>query len=424
MRKYILNTFNTPAKKATAQTISTGLLLQACLVVSGIIAARILGPEDRGVLAIFALLPTVLSQVIGLGLPNSFAYFIAKEEALNSCIGVFKKYYILQSILIIILNGFMLYIFLGDKISENMAYGMLTILVGPAILAQQYFMSIFNGAKQFYLFNMLRALLPILYALFLVLLYVFYGGDLFYVTIGWVTVALACTFITYIKYLQWKSKNNKGFSDKYVKEKDIFSYGLKSLLGTSSPFENFRIDQIICAVILGPVALGYYVVAQAFTNVSKNIAYSSSYVSFPFTAGREDIKSAKRITQKMLLVSGTINFIFTIAIFFAIPYVIEIIVGKEFLPSVGVAKILIIASFFAAIRRVLSEGIKALGYPVVTTLLEILMYPIVLILVYLTVNMYGVYAIAVSVCVGYFVSTVVAGIFWFNAKTIQKTNLV
>lgn len=420
MLKYIFNILNTPAKKATAETITTGLLLQACLVVSGIVAARILGPEDRGVLAIFALLPTILSQAIGLGAPNSFAFFIAKEGAIETCVSVFKKYYIFQSIAIIILNAIMLFIFLGDEIAENMSYGFLTILVGPAILAQQYFMSIFNGAKQFYLFNFLRILLPVVYALFLVLLYIFYEGDLFYVTIGWVAIALACTLVTYIKFSQWEKNNKKDTVEKTIFEKDIFSYGIKSLLGTSSPFENFRIDQVICAVLLGPIALGYYVVAQAFSNVSKNIAYSSSYVSFSFTAGKEDIRSAKRITQKMLIVTGSINLIFTIAIYFAIPYVIEIILGNQFLPSVGVAKILILASFFAALRRVLSEGIKALGYPAKTTILELLMYPIITILVFLTINIYGVYAIAFSVCAAYFISTVVAAVFWFKIDTIQK----
>src|SRR5437764_622756 len=59
-------------------TIGTSLAVQAAMVVSGVAAARLLGVLDRGHLAMFILLSTVLPTVCSLGLPLALTYWIAR----------------------------------------------------------------------------------------------------------------------------------------------------------------------------------------------------------------------------------------------------------------------------------------------------------------------------------------------------------
>jgi hypothetical protein len=51
------------AANATTVTVATGLLGQLVLVATGVFAARLLGAEDRGYLALIALVPAALAQV-------------------------------------------------------------------------------------------------------------------------------------------------------------------------------------------------------------------------------------------------------------------------------------------------------------------------------------------------------------------------
>ncbi|MEA2578165.1 MAG: hypothetical protein QOD78_1753, partial [Chloroflexota bacterium] len=62
-------------------SIVTGLGGQIAVLVSGIIAARLLGPEDRGNLALLALIPLALSQLGSLGLPLALTYEFSRDEA-------------------------------------------------------------------------------------------------------------------------------------------------------------------------------------------------------------------------------------------------------------------------------------------------------------------------------------------------------
>src|SRR5689334_19231755 len=66
-------------QRAAFGAISAGLAGQAALVLSGVVFARVLGPQGRGDLALVLLLPAIVYQLGNLGLPLATAYFIAKE---------------------------------------------------------------------------------------------------------------------------------------------------------------------------------------------------------------------------------------------------------------------------------------------------------------------------------------------------------
>jgi O-antigen/teichoic acid export membrane protein len=56
-------------------SLASGTINQLALLVTGILAARALGPDGRGTQALLTLLPFVLSQVGTLGLPTAVVYF-------------------------------------------------------------------------------------------------------------------------------------------------------------------------------------------------------------------------------------------------------------------------------------------------------------------------------------------------------------
>lgn len=65
--------------RATLGSLLSGLCGQGALIISGVLAARILGVEDRGYLALLAAFPLVLSQLGGLGVPQAVTYQLIRN---------------------------------------------------------------------------------------------------------------------------------------------------------------------------------------------------------------------------------------------------------------------------------------------------------------------------------------------------------
>src|SRR5829696_7105056 len=125
----------------TLGTIWTSFGIQALLAGSGIMAARLLGVEDRGNLAFLALVTSILAQAGGLGLPTAATYFLANKEydtreilgaVLRPAVGLTAVWVPVQLLLIV-------QFFHGDApvaagLSLAATPGMLAFLLGLAFL--------------------------------------------------------------------------------------------------------------------------------------------------------------------------------------------------------------------------------------------------------------------------------------------------
>src|SRR4051794_34904218 len=66
---------------SVAQTAITNGLLGALGIVTGVIAARWLGPQGRGELAAIQLWPSLFASLAMLGLPDAVIYFSARHPS-------------------------------------------------------------------------------------------------------------------------------------------------------------------------------------------------------------------------------------------------------------------------------------------------------------------------------------------------------
>ncbi len=68
----------------------------------------------------------------------------------------------------------------------------------------------------------------------------------------------------------------------------MLSFGVRGMLGASSPIEYYRLDQAVVGLFLAPVALGIYTVALAFTNLPRFVSTSVGMVAYPHVAAEQD----------------------------------------------------------------------------------------------------------------------------------------
>ena len=405
-----------PVRRATVASILTGICGQAFLLVSGVLAARILGVEDRGYLALLVVFPTLCSQLFGMGFPQAITYQLAANpKELPAMIRLTSQWYAWQIVAIMMAHGMILWLYLdrNSGLAPSTAY--MTLIIGPAMLAVHYGLVILQGIGDYSRLVILRLFLPTAYALLLLPLFVLGTGDLHRVTLVWM-ISLVCAAILALQLVRSLKIPTTGSTSsvKRLSQKEMLKFGLKGLVGSTSPMETFRLDQLAAGLILSSSALGLYVVGQAFGMLTHLVAQSASIVAYPTVVSRGDGKAGQATVWRFFWAVTFINGVGAAILIVLVPLLIPLLFGQEFKEAIPVAQILLVGAALAASRRILVEGFRGLGKPQVSTIAEISMYPWLLTGGVLLVWQYGLQGLASAVTIGFLVSLSVAVWFGWN----------
>jgi len=345
---------------------------QFSLLVSGVFAARLLGPEDRGHLALIALLPTIISQLCLLGIQSSITFEIARQpSAMKAILKSLSLPLALQvSVGTLFQLVAMLYFLPLDSMSHHWAI-YASLLMTPAMAIQQYLLSAIQGMKVFRPLNICRLLPSLLYALgTLILAFSGYSGLADFTSI-WVLANLLSTAITAISLYQVAAKTDQYSSQSLPSRRTMFSFGLRGFIGSASPIETFRVDQVVAGAYLSPTALGIYVSSLAFTNLPRFIAQSIGMVAYPYIAGQShNQQRARRLMWQFFFVTMTLTLAVAFVLIMLSDYLVPFVFGEGFRSAVRPTQILLVGSVLFSARRIIAEGLRGRGYPTANTVAE------------------------------------------------------
>jgi O-antigen/teichoic acid export membrane protein len=349
-----------PSRLVAFWSVLTGLAGQAALLISGPVVARLLGVEHRGYLALFMLIPAVISQIAHLGLPDALPYHLAGDiRRLAGIAHAIRRPVIIQTSLAICIGGLVLIPFVRGRPAEVQRAGMLAVPMIAFSLVQSYGFAILLGLHQFARFQLLRLAPAILYVVGTLCLFFV---DIHSLAIVMMTYLMSQVIVAVLLVIALPrvrlSTDVHGPTTK-----TLLQFGLRGWLGTATPIEALRPDQVIVGLFLSPVALGLYVVGIAFTNLPRFIAQSVGLVTYPRIAAEPEpvfaIRSLKRHLLATVLTSGMVAVTLGIACGALIPALF----GVEFSAAVPVTRILLLAAIPNTIRRVLGDGLRGLGRP-------------------------------------------------------------
>ena len=413
---------DTPIRKATLESIMTGIGGQAVLLISGILVARALGPEGRGYLALLVIFPAILSQLGSLGLPQAATYFIATNRDDARVIYNRLKVPILGQVLVIVIIHFVIVsLYVRQQSGEVIIAGYLSLVVIPGMIAQQYGLAILQGCQMYRPFNVMRLMPATLYAILILSIFLAQVASLPSIAFVWVCSYVMVGFFTaYLAiYRVLRLPENKNDTNP-PSLPQMFKFGLKGLLGTVSPMQNFRLDQLVAGLFLSPAALGLYVVGQAFTNLVRFIAQSVGMVEYPTVAANENNATARRLIWRFFFSVTVMNGLVVLVLIALMPILVPFFFGKVFIGSIPIARLLLLGAYFESLRRILVEGMRGMGKPEVSTWAELSMYPLFAILAPILISHHGLIGLAAAVILCYFLSLLVASIFFkFSEKSKQ-----
>lgn len=350
-----LATFRAPGP----QTLYTSLVGQAMTLITGVLAARALGVDGRGTLALLWLVPLTLVLLGGLGIPQAATYYVARErEHARAVIAKAVRVTALLALILLALYGAVLLVVASSDHEFGAADGLLSLSLVPMFLAQNLGVATLLGQERYTAYNLTRLGPVVFYAVAAAVLFVLGAATLTTIlaaaAVAWGTGAVATWSINRAGLAA-----SAGHTD--VATGDIVKFGLRGVIGSVSPIDDVRIDQFMVGLLLDAHALGLYVAAIAFCNLPRLVAQSIGAVAFPRIAAARD--AAWAMMRRYLRIGLVAVGIAVAGLLILVPFLLPLLFGDDFSDAVGLSRILLLGAFFLGAHRMLAELARGLGHP-------------------------------------------------------------
>src|SRR2546425_784483 len=225
---------------AIGTSILTGGLGQLLLLVTGILTARILGADGRGYYALLTSFPAIAAILVEGGLPGAITYALSSP---NWPSFISRRAVILLALAQTILGSALYYIFLHIyELISGWSPGTFAVWGVPAVAGTLFFrhaLAICQGTSKFVALNLVRLAPLVLLAMSLTLIFLTRGHETTDVVVAW----SMCTFFGGLGALFAvlpMLDNTRAANGSKTTFMQLMRFGLKLVIGSTSPFESFR----------------------------------------------------------------------------------------------------------------------------------------------------------------------------------------
>ncbi|MGI8558334.1 MAG: lipopolysaccharide biosynthesis protein [Solirubrobacteraceae bacterium] len=361
----------TDVYRRTAVSLLGSLGIQAMLLISGILAARLLGVANRGHLALYLLFVLVLSQLAAWVLPLATTYRIARDPtSARATVKVVTVPALMQAGVATWAHALILAAVFRDSSGSVQLAAALTLFATPAVVIHQYVLAVFQGQQRFRAFSIFRFMPSAVYSAGLIVTWVLHSHALVLVTGTWVA---SVVFTVCVEVVMMLSR----LPEVLLKEPaapargEMLRFGLKGMLGGIAPLETFNLDQATVGLFVSPAALGLYVIGLSLTNLPQFLAQSVGYVAYPHVAGQQETRLARRSMWRFFGATFALSGAVIVVLEIAAPWLITTLFGRSYASSAQLTRILLIGALFIGLRRVLTDGARGAGHPTLGTLAEL-----------------------------------------------------
>jgi O-antigen/teichoic acid export membrane protein len=265
----------------------------------------------------------------------------------------------LQSVLLISLGALLIPLLTRTQSQEVTQASLIFLLFIPANLVAQYALGLLQGSLELPVFNALRISVGVVYLVALLLLWAMGAVTVWNVTVG-LLVANTCTALLAVIAILHRYRVRWTLDLGLIRR--IFGFGLRSHVGSVSSILNQRADQMLMAVLITPEQMGWYVVAVNVSSLARLPSGAFAILTFPKVAGATSAEQ-RRLTGLYSRLNAMTSFSTGLVLMLLLPFLISLVYGDAYTPSIMPAEILVVASIVVAIGQAWASSLRGLGRP-------------------------------------------------------------
>jgi len=357
-------------RQEASEGFLSGIVVQFLILVTGILAARILGEEGRGQQALIWIVALTIAQVGMFGLPLAITYESAKGSAsFNRLLRHIRPLVLVQAATIVLVYLFVALLLLQHHIPWEAAA--ITVFALPAMVWQAYGLALIQGRRSFRALHVLRILPAALYVVSLTIGVLLGGSRLLLVMGCWsmsYVVAAVATSI-YVRRTDGQALSTE--LDELPEVGKLARFGVSGFLGSTSPTETFKVDQLMVGLLLSTDDLALYVTALAFCNFPRLLTQAQGLVAYARVAGETDPAEQRRLTFRYTVSGTAIAAVVSAVLALLAGPLIDLTFGPAFSEAKVITQVLLGGTVILCARRMLSECLRGAGAPGAGSIAEI-----------------------------------------------------
>ena len=336
--------------------VLVGVGLQALLVASGPLVARMLGPDGRGQLAIVTVVMLVCAQFGVGGLPAAISHTVAKahapaREVLRGHVFAWARRVVLASAITVCAVIALLF---GSSWFKWLAIsGFVATLVTAA---QLLLVATLLGEGKVGAVNKIKLIMTVLYVGAVVAIFVFdrtrNPAFILFTYSGATLVAL-------VVGRAWLDRPTLEAASA-ASDAELRGFARRSFVSGIGVLDGLGLDQLLVGLVLGQTALGLYAVAFSITSLPLLVLMPLAGALLPRMASRSP-QTSSLLLRRWVVASLVVDVMLVLSLQAAIGPAIRLAFGPEFVPAIPIARILAVAWGLLALRRVLTAAAQAQG---------------------------------------------------------------
>ncbi len=403
-------------------TLGSQVITIPIQMIIGILVAREIGPEGKGVLSFITVVSMFLVSIFSIGVPSTMKYMLASGQTEIKDSLFTAILFIVNMVFLAFLGSYVLWKVnyfgtIGNALNEIQftIFGILLLFSGLNAVTSFSLLGI-SKFRYHNISSLVQRILIIIFLLILVFLFRFglYGALWTYAISNFIYfIVMMVIIVKHDKPNLWINFN-------------IFqrfrSYSLRVWLGSITTVFSQRLDQFIVAFFFGSVELGLFAIAAQFAEYIVFIPTATDNVFFNKIAGLKSLKEQGFFTVRYL------KFIFPFTLVLGLGamvfgyFMIPLLMGKEYAGSEVLFLLYAPGVILWIIPKYFIKFFSATGHPQYSTLITISNVVVMTLFYYPMMLWAGVKGLAVTLTITSLIAILLA-IYFFTKRLGQSIKL-
>ncbi|HEY0184640.1 MAG TPA: oligosaccharide flippase family protein [Rhodopila sp.] len=349
------------------QTILSQILVVALNMATGVITARLLGPEGRGVFAAATVWPQFLSGACFVGIPAAIVYYIRHNQAASG--SIFMSGILIAGLLCLVTTAIGLLVApltMHDYTPDAIVLAQYCVIATIPYVYMALFRQVLIALGMFSVFNASSVLIPFIYFVALLLCWGTIGVTV--VNSASTQIAAVVVIVAWMGWRLWPVAP-PSFREGGHWFRTLTLYGIRGAPADCLFTLGGYVDRLVLMSLVSARDLGLYAVAYSLSRLMLVLQTAVSAVVFPKMAGRP-AQGAK------LLHDHAFRFITYAAIGVILMSlmigraVLGLLYGQSFEEAGPVFDILILEAALTCIAQLIAQLFYSLGHPGYTSLVQ------------------------------------------------------